>query len=99
MSNTANQLKIFTGKGQIYEEYCTLLISASTSYDDHHKPKLFLSRRNTNNRRVYEHDLAYNDDASWVYQSEFDKFNVNTDLQEIQAYATNFQRSMDNRNT
>ena len=62
VQNTADQLKIFTGKGQTYEEYCSLLISAATSYDDHHKPKSFLSRRNTNNRRVYQHDLDSNDD-------------------------------------
>ena len=54
VQNTADQLKIFTVKGQTYEEFCTLLISAATSYDDHHKSKCFLSRRNTNNRKFYE---------------------------------------------
>ena len=60
VQNTADQLKVFTGKGQTYEEYCTLLISAATSYDDNHKPKPFLSRRNTNNRKIYQHDMVYN---------------------------------------
>ena len=90
VQNTADQLKIFTGHGQTYEEYCALLISAATSYDDHHKPKTFLSRRNTNNRKVYEHDLSYNDIDSWGDHGEFEEFNVHTDVQEIQAYATNF---------
>ena len=65
VQNTADQLKIFTGHGQTQEEYCTLLISAAASYDDQHKPKSFLSRRNTNNRKVYEHDLSYNDTDLW----------------------------------
>ena len=30
VQNTADQLQVFTGKGQTYEEYCTLLISAAT---------------------------------------------------------------------
>ena len=61
VQNTADQLKVFTGHGQTYEEYYTLLISAATSYDDHHKTKSFLSCRNTNNRKVYEHDISYSD--------------------------------------
>ena len=32
------------------------------------------------------------------YQSDFDQFNVNTDVHEIEAYATNLQRSRNNRN-
>ena len=98
VQNTADQLKLFTGKGQTYEEYCTLLISAATSYDDNHKPKSFMSRRN-NNRKVYQHDFTYNDDMSWGEQTEYEQFDVNTDVQRIQAYATNFQKSRDNRNT
>ena len=98
VKNTADQLKVFTGHGQTYDEYCTLLIYEATSYDDHHKPKSFLSRRNTNNRKVYEHDLSYNDIDSWGDHGEFEEFNVHTDVQEIQAYATNFQRSRENRN-
>ena len=59
VQNTADQLQVFTGKGQTYEEYCKLLISAATSYDDNHKPKPFLARRNTNNnRKVYQHDFS-----------------------------------------
>ena len=91
--NTADQLKIFTGKGQTYEEYCSLLISAATSYDDHYKPKSFISRRNNNNRIVYQHELESNDDFSWEDQGDFDQFDVHTDVHEIEAYATNFQRS------
>ena len=96
VQNTADQLKVFTGKGQTYEEYCTLLISAATSYDDNHKPKSFPSRRN---RSVYQHDSTYNDNLSWGEYSGYEQFNVHTDVQEIQAYATNFQRSRDSRNT
>ena len=98
VQNTADQLKIFTGKGQTYEEYCSLLISAATSYDDHHKPKSFLSRHNTNNRRVYQHELDSNDGSSWEDQGDFDQFDVHTDVHEIEAYATNFQGSRNNSN-
>ena len=42
--------------------------------------------------------MNYNDDLSWGDQSDFDQFNVNTDVHEIEAYATNFQRSRNNRN-
>ena len=41
VQNTADKLKVFTGYGQTYEEYCTLLIFEATSYDDHHKPNHF----------------------------------------------------------
>ena len=34
-----------------------------------------------------------NDDLSWEDQGDFDQFDVHTDVQEIEAYATNFQRS------
>ena len=61
-------------------------------YEDHHNPNLFLSRRNTNNRRVYQHELDSNEDLSWEDQGDFDQFDVHTDVQEIEAYATNFQR-------
>ena len=98
VQNTADQLKLFTGKGQTYEEYCTLLISAATSYDDNHKPKSFSSRQN-NTRKIYQHDFTYNEDRSWGEQSEYEQFDVNTDVQTIKAYKTNFQKSRDNRNT
>ena len=39
VQNTADQLKVFTGKGQTNEKYFTLMISAATPYDDNHKHK------------------------------------------------------------
>ena len=99
MQDTDDQLKVNTGITQTFEQYCSLLISAATSYDNIHKPKGFSSSKpNNNNRRVYQHDINNHVESSWGDQNFTDTvFDANTNIQEIQAYSTKMQSSMRNQ--
>ena len=92
-------MKVLTGKSQTYEEYCSLLVSAAITYDDTRRPKLFFSMKNNNNSRsIYQHDVSSNNDDSWGEHNDFEEFNVNTSIQDIEAYSTQFWQSRNSGN-
>ena len=99
VQNTANQLRVITGKIQSYEYYCSLLVATAITYDDKHKPKSFLSGKpNNNSRKIYRHDFSNFYDDSWGDYDGVEPFNVNTSIQDIEEYSTNFQRARNNNN-
>ena len=53
VQDTADPLKVVTGREPTYEDYCSLLVSAAITYDDNHKPKTFNPRRDNDSRKVY----------------------------------------------
>ena len=57
VQDTADQLRTNTGRIQTYTEYCSLLISAATTYDKMFKPQTFSNRNNVDNRRMYQHEI------------------------------------------
>ena len=42
---------------------------------------------------MYQHDFFNNNSSAWGEYDDVEPFNVNTSIQEIQAYSTNLQRS------
>ena len=100
VQDTADQLRTNTGRIQTYTEYCSLLISAATTYDKMFKPRTFSNRNNVDNRRMYQHEIQPELNFVDNHESfeEIEDFNVNTPISEIQAYATNFRSSYNNNN-
>ena len=96
--NVSDQLKVLTGKSQTYEEYFSLIVSSAITYDDNRRPKPLFSRNNNNNSRsIYQHDVSPNND-SWGDHNDFEEFNVNTSIQDIKAYSTQFRQSRNSGN-
>ena len=56
VQDLADQLKISSGRAQTYEEYYSLLVSATISDDNVNKPSASFNC-GTNKRRVYQHDI------------------------------------------
>ena len=101
VQDTADQLRTNTGKVQTYTEYCSLLISAATTYDKKYKPRTFTSNRgNVDTRRMYQHDVQPELEYCNVHEifDDAEDFNVNTPIGEIQAYSTSFRNSYNNNN-
>ena len=94
VQDTADQLRTNTGKVQTYDQYLSLLISAATTYDNKHKARQFSTSRNNNNRSAYLHQIdSYSDNEDQYYSpDEEEDFSVNTNINEIQAYATKFSK-------
>ena len=94
VQTTADQLKTAPGNAlQTYDQYCTLLISATTTYDDNIKRSSGVPRPSL---RIYQHEL--NEQQGYLQnQHEYDvthmeEFDVNTSLADIasyQSYAAN----------
>ena len=80
VKNNADLEKTRTGRTLAFEEYISLLLSASAAYDEEFKPKL-------SKRLVYSHDFEYtNDDAD---SRDYDNYDIDAPVCEIQANAHN----------
>ena len=75
VKDQADQHKTQTGKDLTYDQYCNLLISAAMNYDAQFHTQ---SRPPHAKRTIYNHDI----------DSPLDSFDIDSDLDVIQAYAT-----------
>ena len=78
---TAELLKAQTKKDVDYEGYVSLLLSSAMDYDSK-------NHGNKNRRQVYQHHLIDTEDASY---EDIDAFDIDTPIDTIQAFASNFK--------
>jgi len=77
VKNQADQLQAFHGKGNGYDSYCNLLLSAASKLDAKHAPK---GRASATKRSIYAHDLGDFEDDEF-----HDAYNLDSDIVELQA--------------
>ena len=87
VKNTAELLKVNSGKDITYEEYASLLHSAAVAYDSQFKTK-------KKHRQVFQHDLLEVDDP---YGEGFEPFDIDTPIDTIQAFSTTSSSAPNNK--
>jgi hypothetical protein len=80
---TAVLLKVNTQKDLDYEAYSSLVLSTASDYDWKHS----ISK---GKRQVYAHDLNLGDEDLYGDSYEMDPFDIDTPVDTIQAFASNF---------
>ena len=79
----AAQFKTHTGKDLLYDEYCSLLVSAAQQHDLRSSGK----HDNVAKRQIYEHDVTYNHGSDNLTTSDYD---IDQPLDILQAHATHY---------
>jgi hypothetical protein len=80
---TAALLKVHTQKDLTYDAYTTLLLSTASDYDSKHVAS-------KGKRHVYAHELTHEEDDTYDVSYEMDPFDIDTPVDTIQAFASNF---------
>jgi hypothetical protein len=78
VKNTAELIKVNSGKDITYDQYVDLLTSAAAAYDNQ-----FKSMRNK--RQVFQHDFGTDDEET---HDDMDQYDIDTSIDVIQAFAS-----------
>jgi hypothetical protein len=94
VKNTADQMSSSSGSALTYDTYATLLLSASSSYDDHIKAT-------KSKRQIMLHEIDnYQADQGDYHHDQIDEtFDIDCPVSSIQAYATNYRPNASNRSS
>ena len=84
-----DQHKTHTGNELTYDQYCDLLLSAATAYDEGFKSK----HSTTPRRSIYQHNIDTNVESHQDYAEVegYESFNIDTPIDTIQSFSTNFK--------
>jgi hypothetical protein len=95
VKNQADQLKTTSGTALTYEEYSRLVLSAAASYDTELLPRARHGTTPPARRSVYMQDLIDHRDS--VHDTVDDVYDIDTDIDVIQANVSNQQHAPGSR--